>query len=186
MGLQPMRNRCSHSRRRLQALPRRIPVATLVACLVLAAAAPVADGDIGETIIQRCTHGESLSGFTPADYRRALEELSADTEEYTDCSSLIRQAELAAAAGKGSTPLAAPITATPTEAQALTHAARSRPASLKLGGQLVNPGVVHANIASAISTLPTPLLATIAFILACVVAYAGSIVRNRIRARRSD
>jgi hypothetical protein len=55
-----------------------------------------------------------------------------------------------------------------------------------VGGQLIRPGIVHANIASALSSLPTPLLALIAFLLACLMALGGGVVRNRIRARRSD
>ena len=39
------------------------------------AAAP-ACADVGATIINRCTHGQSLAGFTQQDYRKALQELS--------------------------------------------------------------------------------------------------------------
>ena len=53
-----------------------------------------ASADIGETIILRCTHGQSLSGFSQSAYSEALKELNADTEEYTDCAQLIRQAQL--------------------------------------------------------------------------------------------
>ena len=77
----------------------RIPAATkrLLALLALLSAISLAvtasaTADIGETIIQRCTHGQTLSGFSQAAYARALKELSADAEEYTDCSQLIRQA----------------------------------------------------------------------------------------------
>jgi hypothetical protein len=59
-------------------------------------------------------------------------------------------------------------------------------APVKVGAQVIHPGVVHANIASALSTLPTPLLAVTAFLLACLIALAGGALRNRIRARRSD
>ena len=57
--------------------------------------------------------------------------------------------------------------------------------SLRVGGQLVNPGVVHANIASAFSSLPDPLLAMLAFLLACALALGGRAIRNGIRAHRS-
>jgi hypothetical protein len=55
-----------------------------------------------------------------------------------------------------------------------------------VGNQVIHPGVVRSNIASAISSLPTPLLATTAFLLACLIALAGGVLRNRIRARRPD
>jgi hypothetical protein len=162
-------------------------VAVLLAATVLWTAAP-ASADVGETIIQRCTHGQSLAGFSQSAYSQALKELSADAEEYTDCASLIRQAQLAAAGGRGggATALAVPIATTPSEQRAIAHAAAAGRAPVSVGGQIIHPGVVHANIASAFSSLPTPLLALLAFVLACVTAVGGAALRNRIRARRSD
>jgi hypothetical protein len=162
-------------------------IAALLAATSLAIAAP-ASADVGETIIQRCTHGQSLAGFSQSAYKQALKELSADAEEYTDCAAQIRQAQLAAAGGGGggaAVPVA--IAATPGEQRAIARAGTHAGAGpVKVGAQLIHPGVVHANVASALSTLPTPLLALIAFLLAAVLAVAGSALRNRIRARRSD
>ena len=162
--------------------------------MLLAIAQP-AYADVGETIILRCTHGQSLSGFSQSSYSQALKELNADTEEYSDCSSLIRQAQVAAATGGrggasvvagqgGATPVA--IAATPSEQRAITHAEHASPESVKLDGTVIHPGVVHANITSALSSLPTPLLATLAFLLACLLLVVGGALRNRVRARRSD
>jgi hypothetical protein len=161
-------------------------LALLLGATLLATAAP-ASADVGETIIQRCTHGQSLGGFSQSDYNKALKELSADAEEYTDCAALIRQAQLAAAGGGGggSAAIPVPIAATPAEQRASTRAARAG-SPVRVGAQLVHPGVVHANVASAFSTLPTPLLALIAFLVAFLAAVAGGALRNRIRARRSD
>jgi hypothetical protein len=162
-------------------------IAALLAATSLAMAA-TANADVGETIIQRCTHGQSLAGFSQSAYKQALKELSADAEEYTDCAAQIRQAQLAAAGGGGggaAVPVA--IAATPAEQRAIARAGTQAGAGpVKVGAQLIHPGVVHANIASALSALPTPLLALIAFLLASVLAVAGSAVRNRIRARRPD
>jgi len=160
-------------------------VAALLAATVLWTAAP-ASADVGETIIQRCTHGQSLAGFSQSAYSQALKELSATAEEYTDCAQLIRQAQLAAASGRtGPVASAAAIPATPAEQRAIARAAHAG-GPVRVGGQVINPGVVHANIASAISSLPTPLLATTAFLLACLIAVAGGVLRNRLRARRPD
>jgi hypothetical protein len=166
----------------------RLATASAAIVLALVMAPAPASADVGETIIQRCTHGQSLAGFSQSDYRKALKELSADAEEYTDCSSLIRQAQLAAAGGRGGSggAGAVPLATTPAEKRAIARAARAGAAPLKVGGQLIRPGIVHANIASALSSLPTPLLALIAFLLACLMALGGGVVRNRIRARRSD
>ena len=165
-----------------------LSVALLVSMLTIAAPA---SADVGETIIQRCTHAQSLSGFSQSAYTQALKELSADAEEYTNCSSLIRAAQLAAAAGRSAgagggveNPVA--LTATPAEQQAITRARQTRAAPVSVDGQVIQPGVVHANIASAVTSLPSALLATLAFLLACLALLAGGALRNRLRGHRSD
>lgn len=154
------------------------------------ASAPAARADIGETIIQRCTHGQSLGGFSQSAYRKALKEISADAEEYTNCAQLIRQAQLAAAGRRSSIPtspeVAAAVSATPVERQSVKHAAAAGSAPVSVGGQLVKPGVIHADVSSAFSSLPGPLLALLAFLLACAAVFAGGALRNRIRGRRPD
>jgi len=75
-----------------------LPAALLIVFLTFVASA---NADIGEKIILRCTHGESLRGFSQKDYGKALKELETSTEEYSDCASLIHQAQLAAAGARG-------------------------------------------------------------------------------------
>jgi hypothetical protein len=165
------------------------PLAVLV-CAASLALAPAAVADVGETIILRCTHGQSLAGFTTQDYNKALKELGADAEEYTGCAQQIRAAQLAAASGARGGPVAsAPlvqIAASPGEQREIAHAANAGSAPLSVGSQVIRPGVVHVNVASALSSLPTPLLATLAFVLACIVAVLGGAIRKRVRARGSD
>ncbi|MGD0454551.1 MAG: hypothetical protein ABSB69_13225 [Solirubrobacteraceae bacterium] len=163
---------------------------TLLATALLAIAQP-ASANVGETIVLRCTHNESLSGFSQSAYRQALKELSADTEEYSDCSSRIHEAALAAASGtrggagrSGTTPVA--VAATPAERRAITHAEHARPAPVRLSGGIIHPGVVHVDVASALSSLPTPLLVTLAFLLVCLLLVLGGALRKRVRARGSD
>jgi hypothetical protein len=154
---------------------------------------PLASADQGEAIILRCTHGQSLGGFSQGAYKQALKDLNADTEEYTDCASLIRQAQLAAAgspgggSGGGSTgaPGAPAVVPTPAEQRAITSAGHARSAPVQVGDQAIHPGVVHVNVASALSSLPAPLLAMLGFLLTCLLLVAGSGLRNRVRARRS-
>jgi hypothetical protein len=162
-----------------------LPAALLAGTLTIAAPA---NADIGETIIQRCTHGKSLGGFSQSAYTKALKELSADAEEYTNCSSLIRAAQLAAAGGQGSGGGSAPaaLAASPAEQQAVTRAREAPAAAVSVSGQIIRPGVVHADIASAFNSLPSPLLATLAFLLACLALVAGGAVRNRFRGNGSD
>jgi hypothetical protein len=165
----------------------------LTGALLAAIVAP-AHADVGEKIILRCTHNESISGFSQADYRKAIKEMEADTEEYGDCGSLIRQAALAAASGGGSSsggtgqsvaaPTALPVT--PAEQREITHAQHAGSEPVKLAGGAIRPGVVHVDVSSALSSLPSPLLATLAFLLACLLLILGGAVRNRVRARRAD
>jgi hypothetical protein len=169
-------------------LQSRLALTAVLLASTLAGAQP-AQADVGETIILRCTHRQSLGGFPPSAYSKALKELNADTEEYTNCAQLIREAQLAAARGGGAAgggEALAPIAASPAEQRSISSAARVGAAPVRLGGELVKPGVVHANIASALSSLPSPLLATLAFLLACLALVAANAVRDRLRGRRSD
>jgi len=177
------------------ALPKIRPSAAqgalcAAATIALLSFAAPARADIGETIIDRCIHGQPLGGFSQSAYAQALKELNSEEEEYSDCSSLIRQAQLAAAGGGGGSTGAGaapvPIPSTPAEQRTIAHAARAGAEPVQVGGQVIHPGVVHANIASALSSLPAPLLATVVFLLACLILVAGGVLRNRVRARRSD
>ena len=171
---------------------RRALLLFALASVVALAAAPAASASrIGEKIILRCTHGESLAGFSQADYRQALEELSSDSEEYSPCEPQIRAAMAAAAAhtgGAGSSAGAevAPVAlaANPSELRSLAKAKRIGSGGVSVGGELIHPGVVHANVASALSTLPAPLLAVLALMLACVVVVAAVLLRKRVRGGR--
>jgi hypothetical protein len=167
--------------------PRCLALAAMIAALG-ATAAP-ARADVGATIIERCTHGQSLSGFTQQDYRKALQELPAEVEEYSDCANLIRRAQLNAAGGAGGAGGAeglAPIPLTSSERAALHSASRTGGAPQQIGGQLVRPGVVKASVASALSTLPAPLLAILAFLIAVALLWGGNSIRERVLARRSS
>ncbi|HEV7528809.1 MAG TPA: hypothetical protein VGO29_07925 [Solirubrobacteraceae bacterium] len=165
-------------------------LAVVVALVALVCLAPEASADTGTKIIERCTHGQSLAGFSQQDYRRALQELPTEVEEYSDCANLIRRAQLAAAGGGGAGTGGggAPAVATPlspSERSKLNRVAKSGATPLHFGGQLVRPGVVHANIASAFSSLPGALLAVLAFLLACALALGGRAIGRSVRAHRS-
>jgi hypothetical protein len=171
-------------------------VAALLVCALLVLA-PQARADVGETIVLRCTHNQSIGGYSQSDYRKALNEIEADAEEYGDCGERIRAAQEAAAtggaggaggagssgggAGGGAAPVA--LTATPSQQRAIAKATSARPEPIALGGHEIHPGVVHVDVASALSKLPSPLMATLAFLLACVLSFLGYAVRNRVRGR---
>ena len=176
---------------RLESRPiaaRSAALTALLATVMLAIAGP-ASADVGEKIILRCTHGESLSGFSQSEYRQALKDLSADSEEYSGCSLEIREAELAAAShgasggsgGSGQSAAPVAVTATPEEQRAITHAEHGGSEPVNLSGGVIHPGVVHVDVASALSSLPTPLLVTLAFLLACLLAVFSSALRKRVK-----
>jgi hypothetical protein len=167
----------------------RIVSALAIALSLLVLLAATASADTGAKIIERCTHGQSLSGFSQKDYRRALAELPTEVEEYSDCGSLIRRAQLAAAGGAnggGGGPSTPATPLTPPEQRAVARASKSAGGPLSVGSQLVSPGVIHASVSSALSSLPDPLLAMLAFLLACAAALGGRAILKGFRAYRSD
>jgi len=166
----------------------RIATALALALSLLACLADAASADKGAKIIERCTHGQSLSGFSQKDYRRALAELPTEVEEYSDCANLIRRAQLAAlgpggggGGGSGNTPT--PLSAS--EKSAVAGAPKAGAAAQTIGSQVVRPGVVHASVSSALSSLPDPLLAMLALLLACALALGGRSIRQGARAWRT-
>jgi hypothetical protein len=179
-------------------LPTRALALSVALLSMLLFSPALARADVGEKIILRCTHGESLSGFTQKDYNKALKELETSLEEYSGCASLIHQAQLAAAGsrtgfgggggGGSSTPGAAGAVApaTPAEQRVLNRAPSAGSAPLQEGNQVIRPGVVHADIASAFSTLPTSLLAILIFLFACALTLVGGVIRDRVRNRHAD
>jgi hypothetical protein len=169
---------------------RFIATTAALAAISLFAVAPPASAGVGGAIVEKCTHGEPFSGYTPADYREALKHMSTEASEYSDCANLIHKAELAAAgggtggsAGTAASKVALPLT--PAEQKAVQKAHSSHGSSpVKVGSEPVFPGVVHANIASAVNTLPHSLLALLAFLLAGAVLFAAGEVRKRVNAHR--
>jgi hypothetical protein len=169
---------------------RATGLALIGALVLLAGLAATANADIGTTIIERCTHGKSISGYSQQAYRRALAELPTEVEEYSPCGNLIRSAQLAAASGSGASGrqggALVPTRLSEKERSLLSKVPTTGAAPLHVGpGQLVHPGVVHANISSAFSSLPDPLLAVLAFLFACAIALGGRSIGKVVRDRRS-
>jgi hypothetical protein len=180
----PARSQSRWHRTRRSARPLSAALALGVACLC--AAAP-ARADTGSRIIERCTHGQPLGGFSQQDYRRALAELPTEVEEYSDCGNLIRRAQLAAAgagspAGVGAGTIATPLT--PAEQRRVGSIARTPARPVLIGTQVVHPGVIHADISSALNSLPNALIAILAVVLTGVLTLAGRAIRDLVADRR--
>jgi hypothetical protein len=172
--------------RRLRVLAL-VATATLTTTVALAGAA-VAQAGQAQAIIEKCGHGEPFGGYSQDAYREALKHMPTEVSEYTDCANQIRKAELAAAGGGGASAFeASPNVAlplTPSEQRAVQSAHHNGSAPVRVGNEPIRPGVVHADIASAVSTLPHSLFAVLALMLAGALALAVGGVVKRVRARR--
>ena len=187
----PARGAAAARRAATVSLLRRV---ALLATALLACAPVAARADTGTQIIERCASGKSISGYSQQAYRRALQELPTEVEEYSDCGNLIRRAQLAAArggsggaggGGGGGGPAIAATPLSPAERSALGKVPKTGAGPLSVGGQIIHPGVVHSDIASALSSLPAPVLVLLAFLLACALALVGRAAGKAVRAHRA-
>ena len=168
------------------------PLSALCTALLLAllAAAPASAGSVNK-ILEECSEGRIPRGYSQQDYRQALRQMPSELAEYSDCPSLINKAQLANAAGPGGGAGGGPSGAggagavappTTAEQRALESSGRSGGGPVSVGGETLHPGVVHVDIASALSSLPTPLIALLAFMLVGAVLIVGWTLRSRVRA----
>jgi cobalamin biosynthesis Mg chelatase CobN len=164
------------------------PLAVVAALAsTLALAVPARAESVGEKIVEKCGHHEPLGGYTQHQYEEALKDLATATNEYSTCESEIRNAELAAAGSGTGTAAAsgggAALPLTPIEQRAVQSAHRHGSPPVQVGGEPIRPGVVKANVASAVNSLPHSLFALLALLAAAALTGAGWEVRKRVRAR---
>ena len=178
------------ARRGLGVATVRLLTSALVA-LVMLGLASTAAANQAQTILEKCGHNEPFSGYSQKAYREALKQMTTTGIEYGECESLIRKAEEAAAGGGTGATTGTPsanvaVPLTPTEQHAVQSAHRNGSTPVQIGNQPVRPGVVHANIASAVNRLPHSLFAVIAFMAASAVVFAIGEVHKRVRSRRDS
>ncbi len=164
----------------------------LALAVALALAFPViASANTSEVtkIYEDCGNSTVPTGYSQQAYSQAIKEMEPFLAEYTNCPDLIHKAQLAGAAGShgadtaggssevGSAAVAPP---TPTEQHTLEGIPHASAPPVRVGGEVIHPGVVHVNLASAFNTLPTPLLALLAFLLACALLVVAWAVRRRV------
>jgi hypothetical protein len=191
---------------------KRSLLAILTALALLAPAGPAPAAGPGD-LYDDCQDGRIDRRYSQATYQRALREIPADVDEYTDCRAVIRRAQLAAAGGRsdgagaggagaggagtggtggpgggsGGTGPAARIDplagATAAERQAVQRAAETGAGPLRVGGEVVRPG--ERGIRDAAHDVPTPLLVLLALLAAGALASGGVLARSRVVARRA-
>jgi hypothetical protein len=177
---------------RIASLRLALAIAAALA-LTLAVAAPAGASEVTK-ILETCANGTVPTGYSQQEYSQAIKKMPAELAEYSDCPDLIHKAQLAGAAGShggpgsgsggsaggtGATAAVAPPTAV--EQHTLEGIPHASAPPVHVNGEVIHPGVVHVDIASALSALPTPLLALLAFLLVCALLVLGQTVRNRVR-----
>jgi hypothetical protein len=190
----------------------RIAGAATLACLLLACVRPPgASANVAREIAERCGHQQSLAGYTVKQYQEALKKLPTEVLEYSSCAEEIQRAELEAAGhghgaggqggtggggsgglpGSGASPGGGAVQAvqpTPAQQKVLERTRTGSAPTVHLGGannEPVAPGVVHADLASATSNLPAPVLAVIAAVIAGVALLAGREIHARMQRSQS-
>ncbi|MEA2276768.1 MAG: hypothetical protein QOC78_1728 [Solirubrobacteraceae bacterium] len=186
---------------------RRLPTALLLIALLLVPSVAHASGGARKLLIDACRDEKVNGTYTQKEYKQALEQLPADSDEYTACRQVIEAARLAAlsnskgggsgnggaatggsAGGGGSSgaagaanPLA---TASPSERKAIAKAGRTATA-VDIAGEPVRPGTLGlGGLSGSGRDLPTALIALIALLALAVLAAGGWWLRTVVVARR--
>ncbi len=163
-------------------------MAALALALLFAIPASASSSEVTK-IYEACGNSTVPTGYTQQAYSQAIKEMEPFLAEYTNCPDLIHKAQLAGAAGShgagtssvsSETDTTAVAPPTPTEQHTLESIPHASAPPVRVGGEVIHPGVVHVNLASAFNTLPTPLLALLAFLLACALLVAAWAVRRRV------
>jgi hypothetical protein len=178
-------------RLRARVAPLRSTLAVAAALLLLfAAGASASKSEVAKIYEEACGNGKVPIGYSQRAYSQAIKEMEPFLAEYTPCPYLIHKAQLAGAAGShgagtsggpGEAGAAVVAAATPTEQHTLEGIPHASAPPVQVGGEVIHPGVVHVNLASAFNTLPTPLLALLAFLLACALLVIAWAVHRRVR-----
>lgn len=192
---------------------RRLVTALLVLGL-LAPAAARADSGANKLLIDACRDEKVDGHYTQAQYKKALEELPADSDQYTACREVIDRARLAAlsgagakkkagggavtggggtgssgggstGAGSGSTGRADPLaSASPKERKAIQQAGK-KAKPVEVGGKLVQPGALGlGGLAGSDNSLPASLVALIALLGAGALGGGGWWLWSRVLSGR--
>ena len=173
---------------------RRLLTTAVLGFLLL----PAASWASSDAVIKDCTDDGVIQGkHSQKDYRDALANLPTDIDEYTDCRSVIKRAQVGGTGGSsgsggggttgsstGATgdPLSTATPAERTAVAAATAGGASDP--IKIGGKLVQPGKLGFGGLGSPTSLPTSLIAVLVALAIAASAAAGTYVRNRVLERR--
>jgi hypothetical protein len=166
---------------------RRLRHTILIAAAALACCAtPAASLASSADVIRDCSADGVLNGhYSQGELQGALHSLPSDLDEYTDCRSVIRQATLSKAGGKGGSNPGAAITkvnssatATPSEQRRVDSAARAA-GPVKIGDEVVTPGDAGFLAAAFKSHVPSLMLALLVVFALATLAGAALAFEHR-------
>jgi hypothetical protein len=176
----------------------RLALAGLVLMLGLAIA-PAANAASTTQILRDCADDGVLQGdYTPAELRKARQNIPADTDQYTDCRDVIARAAARGVAGDGASsggggggggggsdeggaPL---IPQNDADQKALDDAYTRGHEPVELGGRTLTPGAAGLHAAAARNELPGTLIAALVLLAAATLALlAPRLFRSDLLAR---
>jgi hypothetical protein len=163
----------------------------LAGLVLLLAIAPAAEAATTTQILRDCADDGVLQGhYTPAELRKARNNIPTDTDQYTDCRDVLARAAASTAAGSGSSgsgsggaggggaggggggsasqgPL---VPSTDADRNALQQALRDGGKGVDVGGSPVVPGAAGLNADAVRNTLPTTLIVLLVLLGAATLA----------------
>ena len=170
-----------------------------LACLVLGlfAVVPAANAASTTQILRDCADDGVLQGsYTPAELRKARQNIPTDTDEYTDCRDVLARAAAAGVSskggsggsGSGSGGVAAgqpPADPHSDEGRAIVGAAGAKPppGPMNIGGRSVIPGRASLSSDGVRNQLPPGMLAALILLGAGAMSTLLPPVRRRVLAR---
>lgn len=162
----------------------RIATTVVMLLLVLPATAMAS----GETVLKDCADDEALSRtYSQAEYKQALANIPADLDEYSDCRSIIRAAQLKHAS-QSTSPNAGSGSSKPKLSKSKSRKlkrkleeANNDTQPLKIGNSFVKPG----NPGSS-AGLPAPLIAVLVLTLLGALTASGLALRKIVLDRRDQ
>ena len=161
-------------------MKRRIVTTMIMAVVFAVASASVAQGSPID-VIRDCSEDGSLNRhYSQHDLSGALGQLPSDLDEYTDCRSVIRAAQLAGARGKSASAkkgVASRVNAAaPPSAQEQKRLAQATTGSgtVKVGGKPIEPGSNGSPLKTAGFGTDVPASVVVVLVLLGLVMLAGA------------
>ena len=168
-------------------LPAGLIALTLFAALLAPSAALASWEDL---LQQACGEKGQVTGtFTQAEYKKALANIPADADQYSNCRSILEAAQLEAASGSSAISQAQAesilASATPAEQQAIVTAVNQSAvgSKAKVGDVIVDPAAfgTAATATAAANNLPLPLKIMLVLLGAGSLAALGAVLIPRVR-----